>query len=115
MRRVDKPWGYEVIWAETDDYVGKIMEINPGHRMSLQYHEKKEETVYVVEGKLLVWHSEKETDYSLFGPNEVYHVAPKVIHRFGCPEWEDEPTRIIEVSTNYLSDVIRIKDDYSRS
>ena len=41
MRRVDKPWGYEVIWAETEDYVGKIMEINPGHRMSLQYHEKK--------------------------------------------------------------------------
>tara|TARA_B100000700_G_scaffold331012_1_gene460756 strand:- start:3597 stop:3941 length:345 start_codon:yes stop_codon:yes gene_type:complete len=114
MRRVEKPWGYEVIWAETDEYVGKIMEINPGHRMSLQYHEKKEETVYVLKGNLIVWHSNKLEDCKIFGPNEVYHVTPKMIHRFGCAKDQKEPTRIIEVSTNYLSDVIRLEDDYKR-
>ena len=114
MRRIDKPWGYEVIWAETDDYVGKIMEINPGHRMSLQYHEQKEETVYVLKGNLIIWHSKNFEDCTMLGPNEVYHVIPKVIHRFGCPTGQKSPTRIIEVSTNYLSDVVRLEDDYAR-
>ena len=52
---VEKPWGHEEIWAKTDRYVGKILTINPGHRLSLQYHEEKEETIYVLEGVLVVW------------------------------------------------------------
>ena len=52
MRKVEKPWGYEIVWAETQDYVGKLLHINAGHRLSLQYHNTKEETVYV-----FIWHS----------------------------------------------------------
>ena len=52
MRRVEKPWGHEIIWAETEEYVGKILHINAGHRLSKQYHEVKEETVYVISGTL---------------------------------------------------------------
>jgi quercetin dioxygenase-like cupin family protein len=52
MRRVEKPWGHEIIWAETEDYVGKILHINAGHRLSKQFHEVKEETVYVLKGTL---------------------------------------------------------------
>ena len=52
MRRVEKPWGHEIIWAETEDYVGKVLHINAGHRLSKQYHEVKEETVYVIKGVL---------------------------------------------------------------
>jgi len=62
MRKVEKPWGYEEIWAETDKYLGKILTILPWHRLSLQYHKVKEETVYVLEGQLLVWPSEEENN-----------------------------------------------------
>ena len=59
MRVVEKPWGFEYIWAETDDYVAKMLHIEPKQRLSLQYHENKEETVYVLEGTLLNWTDEE--------------------------------------------------------
>ena len=55
MRKIKKPWGYEVVWAETDSYVGKLLHINAGNRLSLQYHRTKEETVYVLSGVFLSW------------------------------------------------------------
>ena len=58
MRRVEKPWGHEIIWAETTNYVGKLLHINAGHRLSLQYHEVKEETVYVLSGTLYIYDGE---------------------------------------------------------
>jgi mannose-6-phosphate isomerase len=111
MRKVEKPWGYEEIWAETNSYVGKILTIKPGQRLSLQYHEKKEETVYVLMGKLIVW-SDDSSNKVILNPGSTFHVTPGQIHRFGSPE--DILTQIIEVSTPELDDVIRVQDDYKR-
>lgn len=111
MRKIDKPWGYEKIWAETSHYVGKFMYIKPGHRMSLQYHEIKEETIYVNEGKLRIWHSDNDQDYTDMLPGEVYHVTPKTIHRFGATNTE---VLLTEISTPELNDVVRLADDYKR-
>ena len=112
MRKIEKPWGYEEIWAETDKYVGKILTILPGHRLSLQYHTTKEETVYVLAGKLLVWLDDSETKIT-FNKGSVYHVNPGQVHRFGSPPG-NSLTRIVEVSTPEIIDVVRLKDDYKR-
>lgn len=109
MRRVEKPWGYEVIWAETKDYVGKLLYIKKGHRLSKQYHNIKEETIYVVNGVL---YNEDENDkITKILPGENFHVSPKQIHRFCAKECDVE---LMEVSTPHLSDVVRLEDDYRR-
>ena len=112
-KRITKPWGYEVIWAAPDSgaYIGKLICIYPNQRMSLQYHEKKEETIYVISGVLLVWESESEKEVLTLSNGNIYHVNPGQIHRFGAGS---ETVMIIEVSTDYLEDVVRIKDDYNR-
>ena len=110
MRIVEKPWGFEHIWAETDDYVAKMLHIEPKQRLSLQYHEKKEETVYVVEGTLLNWTDNKGPPQR-FNAGQVLHVEPNQVHRFGAGL---EAVEIIEVSTPHLDDVVRIEDDYDR-
>jgi mannose-6-phosphate isomerase len=111
-KKTDKPWGYEILWAQTSEYVAKIMNIQAGHRMSLQYHEKKEETLYVMSGFLIVWESENEEDFTTLRPGDIYHVKPGQLHRFGSDLTSD--TMVVEVSTNHLDDVVRIKDDYNR-
>ena len=68
MRRVEKPWGHEIIWAETGDYVGKILHINAGHRLSKQFHEVKEETVYVLKGTL--YNYDKDDKIQKFTPGQ---------------------------------------------
>ena len=110
--KTDKPWGYEVLWAQTESYVAKLMQINSGHRMSLQYHQKKEETLYVMAGFLIVWENENDDEYSILKPGDIYHVKPGCVHRFGADKSLD--TMVIEVSTNHLEDVVRIADDYKR-
>jgi len=110
-KKTDKPWGYEVLWAQTDNYVAKLMYINPDQRMSLQFHQKKEETIYVMRGELIVWESEDDSDLIKLQPGNTYHVKPGMIHRFGAKK---QPVMVMEVSTNYLEDVIRISDDYKR-
>ena len=110
-KRTDKPWGYEVLWAQASDYVAKIMSIKPHHRMSLQYHNEKEETIYVMSGVLLLWESDDDETFSHLGPGSVYHVKPGQIHRFGAGAGM---VMLMEVSTNHLEDVVRIKDDYKR-
>jgi len=109
-RFVDKPWGYEEIWAETDGYVGKVMVINPGHRMSKQYHEKKEETVYVMEGVLVNY--DENDNKKLYYPGQSLHISVKQVHRFGATK--NKYVKIMEVSTNHLKDVVRLEDDYDR-
>ena len=111
---VSKPWGYEEIWAHTDKYVGKILTIKPGHRLSLQYHKVKEETIYVMQGTLTIWKSKNDTDFILCGPGSTYHVKPGSIHRFGAHESEPQEIKILEVSTPEIGDVVRISDDYRR-
>lgn len=109
MRRVEKPWGWELIWAETDQYVGKLLHINAGQRLSKQYHEVKEETVYVVTGVL--YNYDEHDELQKFMPNEAFHVTPGQVHRFGAGKG---PVEVIEVSTPHLDDVVRLADDYKR-
>ena len=109
IARVEKPWGHEEIWAQTEDYVGKILHIQAGHRLSKQYHVKKEETVYVLKGTLLVY--DEEDKITEVNPGGVFHVKPGQIHRFGANYSNVE---LVEVSTNHLDDVVRLEDDYRR-
>ena len=109
MRKVEKPWGHEIIWAETTNYVGKLLHIKAGHRLSLQYHEVKEETVYVLSGILYIY--DGEGNITKLAPGGRCHVRPNQIHRFGANESNVE---IMEVSTPHLDDVVRLEDDYKR-
>lgn len=110
MRKVLKPWGHEVIWAETDSYVGKILHINAGHRLSLQYHVLKEETVYVMSGTLVVWTDLEEL--AVVNEGDTWHNKPGQVHRFGAGG--DSDVVLVEVSTPHLDDVVRLEDDYRR-
>ncbi|MDA1306594.1 MAG: cupin domain-containing protein [Acidobacteria bacterium] len=109
--RVEKPWGYELHWARTDLYVGKVIHVNKGHALSLQYHNQKDETIFLWSGKILF---EIDVDGTLVGremlPGESVHVTPKTIHRMTAIEDSD----IMEVSTNHLDDVVRLEDRYGR-
>ena len=111
VTRVPKPWGYELHWAKTDRYVGKVIHVNKGHALSLQYHNVKDETIYLASGKLLF---EMEVDGTLVGremsAGEAVHVAPKTVHRMTAIEESD----IFEVSTPELHDVVRLEDRYGR-
>jgi mannose-6-phosphate isomerase len=111
VKRVEKPWGYELHWAVTDRYVGKLIHVNKGHALSLQYHNRKDETVYLASGRLLF---EMEVDGRLVGhemsPGEAVHVTPKTVHRMTAIEDAD----IFEVSTPELQDVVRLEDRYGR-
>lgn len=112
-RRVDKPWGHEKIWAHTDRYVGKVLVIEPGKRLSLQYHEKKDESVLVVRGTLRL-HLENdrgEVEILDLGAGEHRRIPTGRTHRF---EAVDEPVELVEVSTPELDDVVRIEDDFGR-
>src|SRR5262249_38749894 len=104
MRRVDKPWGHELIWAETPRYVGKVLHIKAGERLSRQYHKVKEETLLVQEGELLLEIGPKEqvTERRLTR-GDCFHVAPGTIHRMVAITDVD----IVEVSTPELDDVVR--------
>lgn len=109
MRRVNKPWGHELVWAETDKYVGKVLFIRAGHRLSKQYHKTKEETVYVIAG--ILYNYEDDGSITKVLPGQSFHVKPGQIHRFGACECSVE---LIEVSTPFLEDVVRLEDDYAR-
>ncbi len=107
-----KPWGHEVIWAQTDDYVGKLIFIDKGHRLSRQYHNIKEETILVKSGYLTLeigaQQYKKEIELT---PGSSYHIKPNTIHRF-CANHGN--VVLVEVSTPHLDDVVRLEDDYDR-
>lgn len=109
-KKIDKPWGFELIWAQTESYVAKLIVIEAGQRLSKQYHEKKTETVYVMEGVLLNY--DEDDNETRLTQGETLHVEPGQVHRFCAPE--DRYVKVIEVSTNHLDDVVRISDDYGR-
>jgi mannose-6-phosphate isomerase len=111
MTRVEKPWGYELHWAKTDRYVGKIIHIEAGHALSLQYHNKKDETILLWSGKLLFEIQENgELKKYEVKPGERFHVTPGTVHRMTAIESCD----VIEVSTPELDDVVRLEDRYGR-
>jgi len=111
-RRVDKPWGHEVIWAQTDRYVGKILVIETGRRLSLQRHEIKDETILVRSGRLRLFLEDDDgvVRENELGPGEHRHVPTGRIHRYEAIE----RCELIEVSTPELDDVVRLEDDFGR-
>ena len=117
MTRVEKPWGYELHWAKTDRYVGKLIHVNAGHALSLQYHDRKDETIYLHSGRLLFevgapGDSEhgKRLGSREMRPGDREHITPKTVHRMTAIEDSD----IFEVSTPELDDVVRLEDRYGR-
>jgi len=109
--RVEKPWGYELIWARTDRYVGKILHIEPGHVLSLQYHNKKDESIYVLKGEIVLRIQQGDTLIERpLREGEAFHIPPKVIHQFEAVLASD----LLEASTPEIDDVVRLKDRYGR-
>ena len=107
--KVEKPWGHEIRWAITEKYLGKILHIDAGHQLSLQYHEVKDESVYVLEGTLLVKDKER---VRILEQGESMRIQPGTIHRFCAPHTTH--VKLIEVSTPEIDDVVRLEDDYGR-
>jgi mannose-6-phosphate isomerase len=111
-RRVEKPWGYELIWADTELYVGKILFVEAGHALSLQYHERKDESWLVQQGRANV--EVGEVGGALvaqeIGPGDTFRYRPGTVHRVTALE----DTLIVEVSTPHLDDVVRLDDRYGR-
>lgn len=112
-RRVDKPWGYELLWAHTERYVGKILHIERGHALSLQYHERKDETIFVLSGELdLEFGGPDEQRRTVrLKPGESFHVTPLLRHRMVAVETCD----VLEASTPEIEDVVRLEDRYGRT
>ena len=111
VRRVPKPWGYELIFAKTARYVGKILHINQGQTLSLQYHNVKEETLFVVRGELkLTIESDGDRRVLPLREGESFHIPPRLIHRMEAVV----DTDVAEVSTPELDDVVRLEDRYGR-
>ena len=115
LHRVEKPWGYEVWWARTDRYVGKILHVNRGESLSLQYHNVKDETIMLQSGRLLFETRATGEDGELkkveMKPGDVFHITPGTLHRMTGLEDCD----IVEVSTPELDDVVRLEDRYGRA
>ena len=111
-RRVEKPWGHEEIWAETDRYLGKILSIRRGERLSLQLHRKKDESISVLRGrlKLTLETAAGELEDEELEPGDARRVLPGRRHRFEAIE----DTELVEVSTPEIDDVVRLQDDYGR-
>lgn len=110
--RVEKPWGYELIWAKTDRYAGKILHIEPGHLLSLQYHNNKDETIYVLKGEIIFRVKEGgELVERRMKEGDSYHVAPLTVHQMEAVTSAD----LLEASTPELDDVVRLQDRYGRA
>ena len=113
VTKVPKPWGYEIIWAHTDQYVGKILHVNAGEALSVQYHNHKDETVHLLSGQIAYW-------VKLPGSNELkdmklkqgdsFRIAPGTVHYIQAVT----DCEILEASTPHLDDVVRLKDRYGR-
>jgi len=112
-RRVDKPWGYELIWAETPRYAGKILHIEGGQQLSLQYHRVKDETVSVLSGilEIEIAAADEPRRTLRLRPGESLHITPGTRHRMTAIETCD----VLEASTAELDDVVRLEDRYGRA
>jgi mannose-6-phosphate isomerase len=113
VRRVDKPWGYELIWALTDTYCGKVLFVRAGHALSLQFHREKDESWLVQTGRAKLELGEAGQGAlaeEVVGPGYAFHYRPGTVHRVTALD----DTTILEVSTPQLDDVVRLEDAYGR-
>ena len=111
--RIEKPWGYELIWAHTGRYVGKILHVNAGEALSLQYHRQKDETLYVLAGSMRMWlgPSAGELEERMMREGDSVRVVRGTVHRMEAVSDVD----ILEASTPELDDVVRLEDRYGRA
>ena len=114
VERTEKPWGHELLWALSDDYVGKVLFVRAGESLSLQFHRRKDESWYVQDGRAeleLGATGEKLLDREVITPGQAFRFPPGTVHRVRALE----DTTIIEVSTPHLDDVVRLEDSYGRA
>jgi mannose-6-phosphate isomerase len=111
-RRVEKPWGHELWYALTERYAGKILHVRQGHRLSLQFHERKDESNYLLSGRLLLIKGASAQDMveTEIGPGHVWRNEPGEVHTIQALE----DSEVLEVSTPEVDDVVRLSDDYGR-
>ena len=113
-RRIDKPWGHELVWALSDRYCGKLLHVNAGEQLSLQFHRVKDETIYVYEGRIeleIGSPGDAAPHSEIVGAGAAFRIEPGVVHRFRALE----NSVILEVSTPDLDDVVRLEDQYGRA
>ncbi len=114
---IEKPWGSETIWAHTKDYVGKILKVHCGEALSIQYHNRKDETMYVLSGKGYIRFYELQDarpviiKEMIVSNGDVVHIPPTQIHSVEAIT----DMEILEASTNHLDDLVRIRDRYNRN
>jgi mannose-6-phosphate isomerase len=113
MRTVDKPWGHELIWAHTERYVGKLLHIKEGHALSLQYHQRKDETIFLLSGRLRFEHFRdgEPAQVRELVAGEAFHITPGLRHRMVALT----DCQVLEASTPELDDVVRLEDRYGRA
>jgi mannose-6-phosphate isomerase-like protein (cupin superfamily) len=113
VERVEKPWGHELIWARADDYCGKILFVRAGEALSLQYHRMKEESWLVLDGRARVELGDEGAalEQRDLEAGDALRLPPGTVHRVTALE----DTRILEVSTSQLDDVVRLEDRYGRA
>jgi mannose-6-phosphate isomerase len=112
VRRVEKPWGYELVYASTERYCGKVIFVKGGEELSLQFHKEKDETIYVHSGRVEfeIGDPGKPVDVEVVGPGHAFHLPPGTVHRLRALE----DAVLLEVSTPELDDVVRLEDRYGR-
>ena len=112
-RKIDKPWGHELIWAVTDDYVGKVLFVKAGHSLSLQFHRRKDESWYIQEGRAeleIAAPGERVPRSEVVSAGAAFRLRPGTVHRIRALD----DTYVLEVSTPHLDDVVRLEDAYGR-
>ena len=114
VRRVDKPWGHEIIWAQNELYVGKILHVKAGHALSVQYHNVKDETVYLLSGELRYWVKLDEAgdlEDQRLRAGDAFRITPGTVHYMEAVTDCD----VLEASTPHLDDIVRLEDRYGRA
>ena len=113
VERVEKPWGYEIVFARTDRYCGKVLVVRKGEQLSLQFHREKDEVMYVQEGRieLEIGDPGGQLETEVVGPGHAFRFAPGTVHRWRALE----DSVVLEASTPELDDVVRLEDDYGRA
>jgi mannose-6-phosphate isomerase-like protein (cupin superfamily) len=113
VTHVPKPWGYEIIWANTDQYVGKILHVNAGEQLSVQYHKEKDETIHILAGELIYWvklPASADLQDMKLRKGDSFRIAAGTVHSIEAVTDCD----LLEASTAHVDDVVRLSDRYGR-